>query len=304
MIKKRYYLLPLFAAFLAGVLYNVVEILMNNYSFNSTFIVIITNFFAGLILFLSIKNKKNIKPLFNKKKNFVLLLVASITTFSLAYFTLYWSIKLIGSAKTSFMVLIEPLFVSILAIIFLKETIKRKDIFWGALLIFGALLINFDFTYFKFLFGWGELLAILAPLLFAIGIVATTDLLKRIPLLEITAIELIIGSILLFLTLGFFISFNFSFALIPIGLLLLTILVIAINWLSYNAGLKYLGASLTSILYSSKAFFTLGISLILLLILPGIGLKIPENIIAMILGGLLMILAIIAIQKNDLKESI
>jgi len=287
------------AAFLAAITYNVVEILMDKYSFSSSIIIVITHFFAGIILASLIRDKWNFSPIFNRKKNLFLLVLSVLTTFSLASLAIFGSIKLIGSSKSSFVVLIEPLFIIILAAIFLKERISKKEVYGGVLMILGALLINFDFNYFKFVFGFGEFLAILAPFLFAIGIVATTDLLKRVKILELTSIELILGSIFMLITFSFLVEFNYNFSFFSIILLVIVVFAIASNWLFYNLGLKKVGASICSILYTSKAFFTLAISYLLMWILPSLGLKIPENTLTVVLGGFLIILGIIVIKNNS-----
>jgi len=295
--KSTYMIFPIIAAFLAGISYNVVEILINTYNVNEIEILIFGNLIAGLFILPFVKNKIQFKQFFNNRKNLILLIVASLTTFALAYLAIYSAIGMIGSSKSSFIISIEPLFIAALAFIFLKEKLSKKDIAGAALMIFGALIINFDFTHFKFIFGLGELLAILAPLLFAIGIVITTNLLKRLNILGLTSFELIFGSLSI-LIFGLITRFNFKVSVLIFALLILISILVTFNWLTYNKGLKYIGASLTSILYSSKAFFTLLISLIFVWLIPNSGIKIPKNLITMIMGGLILVLGLIIIKKG------
>ncbi len=297
---KHDFIFPLIAAILAGVYFIGSEIFIRYFG-EQVFIMAITiNFSGGICLWLFVKDRrKKLKKM--PKKDIIYLSLCSIFLFVLARVFFYKSINLIGSAKSGFLAQIEPLFIVLLAVLFLKDKFNQKEILGLLTVFFGAVLLNFNLSSISLSFGLGEIYAILTALMFAIGIIISSGLIKKYGASIITSIEMIFGGCLLSLFLIISpVSVNMHIIpyLIPLGV------ISALCWLFYNTGIKTAGASETSIIYSTKAFFVLVLSFLITGLIPSMNIKLPLSIIPFLIGGIMIFLGIFILEKYKPKQSV
>ncbi|MCK4428993.1 MAG: DMT family transporter [Candidatus Aenigmarchaeota archaeon] len=296
---KYDFIFPLIAAILAGAYFIGSEIFIRYFGEQVLIMAIIINFSGGICLGLFIKGKKKkLKKM--PKKDIISLVICSIFIFGLAMVFFYKSINLIGSAKSGFLAQVEPLFIALLAVLFLKEKFNLKELPGLLLIFFGAVLLNFNWSSVSLSFGLGEIYAILTALMFSVGIIISSGLIKKYGASLVTCIEMIFGGCLLSLFLIIStVSINIYaiICLIPLGF------IYALCWLFYNTGIKTAGASKTSIIYSTKAFFILIFSYLITTFASSLNVKIPLNIIPFLIGGIMIFFGIFILEKYKLKQS-
>ncbi|MCK4891543.1 MAG: DMT family transporter [Candidatus Pacebacteria bacterium] len=296
-IKKYSFMPSLISAILIGIYHIGAESFIRFFGDHLLIMAVVINISGGIFLFLLIPNKKEII----KKmpgKDLLSLFVASFFAFGLAYLCLYKSIDLIGSIKVSFLIQIEAVFIIILAILFLKERFKLIEFFGLLVVLLGILLLNFANSLLSFSIGVGEIYTLLAALSFAIGIIIISKLVKKYSLTYLTSIEMIFGGIILSLFLiadPIAIKPLFILLLLPIGFIL------AMGWLTYNLGVKYVGAAKNAIIFSSQSFFTLVFSYFICNLIPSLGITIPSNIPFVLLGGAIIFGGIVILELSKTK---
>lgn len=296
-IKKYSFMPSLISAILIGIYHIGAESFIRFFGDHLLIMAVVINISGGIFLFILIPNKKEII----KKmpgKDLLSLFVASFFAFGLAYLCLYKSIDLIGSIKVSFLIQIEAVFIIILAILFLKERFKLIEFFGLLVVLLGILLLNFANSLLSFSIGVGEIYTLLAALSFAIGIIIISKLVKKYSLTYLTSIEMIFGGIILSLFLiadPIAIKPLFILLLLPIGFIL------AMGWLTYNLGVKYVGAAKNAIIFSSQSFFTLVFSYFICNLIPSLGITIPSNIPFVLLGGAIIFGGIVILELSKTK---
>ncbi|HEX9924881.1 MAG TPA: DMT family transporter, partial [Anaerolineae bacterium] len=97
--------------------------------------------------------------------------VGALCIYAMAYVMAFNAIALIGAGKMALLGQLESPFVVILAIIFLGEALTIRRGIAGLFVLAGIVLINFNLRTLEFSLGWGEVLATLAPVSVAAGII-------------------------------------------------------------------------------------------------------------------------------------
>ena len=123
------------------------------------------------------------------------------------------------------------------------------------------------------------------------------------PLLDIADARWVTGLALLF---GFlFLTPLIPFLNSPSELGWASLVVIAVMgmtrgwaWLAYNASLRHIGVSRSSILFLSFAIFAVGLQAIVAWLGPTLGLQLPTNLLVALIGGGLVAVGIIILQTD------
>lgn len=282
---KNPFFFPILSAALAGLYFISTESFIRYFGDLALAMTAVITVSGGLFLLPFTKKAKGIRL-----KQMIKILLGSVTIYALPYFLLFKAIKLAGSSKVAFLSQTELVFIVILAAIFLKETVRAAQAGGIALVLAGAMAMNFDPGMGGLSLGMGELYAVLVALSFATGITIISDVIKEHDPILITALQMLCGGLILtpFIAGGNHgLTAGTAAVLVPVGILL------ALTWLTYNMGLKKMGSSKTSLIYSTKSFFTFVIGYAAAALMPGLGLKIPRNTIPFLTGGVLIFLGII-----------
>ncbi len=296
-IKTKFtYLLPLIAAILAWSFYVLSE-MFAWYGIKPYMMWIFVNILWGIFLLLI--NLKGVLSFKIEKKDIWKLLISSLFWFALWYFFLYQAIDFIWSSKTSFLVQIEPIFIFILSILFLWEKFSFKNLFSLLIILWWVFLILFDPSLLNISLSSWELFSMLSWLCFAVGIVSIASIISKYNEVVITWLQMLIWGLFLF---GFvpirWFDFKLKF-LIPLSILGI---IIWLSWLFYNLWLKFLWASKTAIIYTSKSFIVFLFAILASNIFLGISFKLPKNIGMFVLWGI-VILAWIIFLKYETKKT-
>jgi drug/metabolite transporter (DMT)-like permease len=158
-----------------GILFAIITALVSGVSFvaNKFFLVSLEptlftslrTFFVGIGFFLIsfFKNKLSFKE-FNKVSWKILLSIGFVAGFGfLAFFN---GLKLTTAGRAAFLNKLLPLFITVLAFAFLKERVKRIQIYSLIVMVIGAYLISSSAITFDIAIG--DLLVVIATILFAI----------------------------------------------------------------------------------------------------------------------------------------
>lgn len=295
MNKNLFY--PLFSALVSSTAFLLTEIGLVQYAVQPLFLASFVSMVSGLFLFCFVKNSiASAKHIF-RKQPFLILLIGIIN--AVAYLFSYYAITTIGATKATFFVELQILFIFLLAIFFLKEKLTLRTCTAGLLIIFGGSFLAFSFTSFSFSFSSGDLFCLLAAFFFSVAVILITKLVQSYDVLFITALVLLLtGVFIFFLSIPFF-QFSFSpFSWKLLAFLLFLGLLEGVIWILYNLGLRAVGASLTSIIFGTVPFFTLLFSFVTnLFFIPGFFI-LPENLLSVFLGGVLMFLGIVLIYSG------
>ncbi|MCK5283164.1 MAG: DMT family transporter [Nanoarchaeota archaeon] len=297
---KHDFIFPFIAPVLGALYFIGSEAFIRYFGDYSLFMAVIITLSGGIFLLLFVKDRKaSLRNISNK--DMFLLFVASIFSCGISYLFLYRSINLIGSSKCSFLSQIEPVFIFILSILFLKERFNLKEVVGLFTILGGVLLLNFDISLIYLSIGAGDIYAVLSALMFAIGIIIISKLLRKYNALLITSLEMIIGGLVLS---PFLLISQLNFEIILIFSLIIIGCILSLTWLTYNLGLKKFGTSKTAIIYSTKSFFVLLISYLLVKYVPLSDMKIPINLASLIVGGIIITAGMIILQMNKPRSNV
>lgn len=296
--------LVLISAAAAAVGYVLTEIALRFFAVTSLSVALLSNIAGGLSLLIPTLWRPDAWRGWSPG-DWLRLVVAALAMFAVAFVLLYAAIGRIGSSEVSLLGRLEVIFVIFLAVVFLGEPWSRRC--WAAsfLALGGAALVNFDSTVWQLSVGLGEILSVLAALVFAAGIVTLKPLLDRRDAHVVTGCGLLLGALFLC---PFFSVEAVSPAvggLVPSALGWLTWLVLAargvllgVSWATYNTAMRHLGASRCSVLFLSLVLFTFAVQIAVDAIAPELGLRVPSNLATAVPGGLLIALAIVVVQRE------
>jgi drug/metabolite transporter (DMT)-like permease len=254
---------------------------------------------GGALLLMSANNLPEIRTLW-QRRTLGTIIVGALFIYTMAYLMAFNAIALIGAGKVALLGQLETLFVVIFAIIFLGEILTRRRLIAALLALAGTLLINFNLQSFEFALGWGEILAILAPLCIAAGIITLKPVLDTADARQVTGLALLLGAVFLtpFIPVMVSVFVIGGFALLAIGAMGMFR---GISWLTYNMGLKRIGASQSAIIFISFAFFTVILQASVAQLVPKLGLQLPANLPAALLGGTLIATGIVILQIDPAR---
>lgn len=299
---RRYALYILLSAVASAAGINVTEILLGYYAVPALDIVIPANIIGGLFLLITaaLQGSRGWQgwPL----ADWIRLLAAAAATYSLAFLFLYEALARIGSSKVSMLGRLEVVFIVGLAVVFLGERWSRRHWLAGSITLFGAWLVNFDLSALDLTLGVGEVLSLLAALSFSIGIIVLKSLVDRQDGRIVTGLGLLLGAVLLT---PFALVDGTAFGALrnagPEAMLTLVLrgLLLGVAWVTYNVGMKHLGASVSTVLFLSIVVFTVMLQLGLHAMAPGLGLQIPDNLGTALIGGVVICVGVALMQKRD-----
>jgi len=179
------------------------------------------------------------------KNDWVKLVLIGVIGGSIPFLLFFKAVSLTASVNAAFIHKTLFVWVSLLAIWFLKEKIGKWQYFALAILFFG----NFVLLGFKFIsFGYGELLALIATLFWAVEFTIAKKVLNNVDPTIVAWARMFFGSIILLGFLGYIgklgdlASLNFS----QWGWVLLLSVLLTGYVLTWYRGLKYLPASVTA----------------------------------------------------------
>lgn len=235
------------------------------------FFTITLEYFFGLLFLLPLAIKRIGKELFKfNLKDFLMLLFIGIGGSFIAGLMLTESLKIIGPNSYSFFQILQPIFVTLLAVWFLNEKFDQLYITWSGWMLVSAILINysdFEVASLEHFQSKGVLLALGAMMIWALCTIFGKKLLvKYDPLFIVTwrwGVALITSLLVLLFghqgdltgTLEWMDMFKFIFSGVVAGGLAM--------WI-YYAGLRHLSASITSFLELSYSAFGIILSTLFL----------------------------------------
>ncbi len=300
--QTRYSFYVLGSALMAAISLVLTEIVLQYYQVASLLVIVLGNLVGGgVLLSVSTKNQTNIHLPW-QRRDWAAVVAAALCIYTLAHLLSFNAIDRIGSAKTALLLQLETPFVVILAIILLGEQVSARHWIAGALALGGAFLINFDLRALQLTFSRGEIQAMLAPIGSATGIIILKSVLDRTDAYRVTGLALVLGAVFLTPFVPFMLS-SFKPGGIALGIIALMGLMRGTSWLIYNLGLKHIGASRSAIIFISFAFFTVMLQAVAAQFGPALGLQLPVNLPAALIGGALIALGIIMLQTNPAQVS-
>lgn len=293
--QTRYSFYVLLAGLTAALSLILSEVAIRPYTIPPLLVIILGNLIGGTVLLTSAVNSIADFQIVKRRRNLLAVIGAALFIYTLGFLASFNAVGLIGSGKVALLAQLETVFVVILAILFLGERLTPWRWLAGGIALMGVMLINFDVQALRFNLSWGELLATVAPLAIASGIIIVKPVLDQADARLVTGLALVMG--------GLFLTPLVPLTGTPLAMSGAALAVIAsaglmrgLAWLFYNVSLRHIGAARCAILFLSYAFFAVIIQIIVVQIAPGLGLQLPSNLIATVGGGLLVALGIAILQ--------
>jgi drug/metabolite transporter (DMT)-like permease len=289
--RSKYIAIILFSALVVGYESVAVELALNTLSLDIFLIGSMPAIIAGFIMIVMYPRPtvKVVKAL--NRREWVFLTLLSVFA-AVGVILWYDAVGQIGAGKEAILGggSSEVLFVMILSAIFLGERLKRWEVFGSALIIIGVLLVLIEKESFTLSLGQGEMEAIVSSFFLGTSAVMIARMLRDYDVLPVSAIELVFSGILL-LAIGV--------AMYPIvwpdaaGWLVMVALGIfpALCITTYYAGLKGIGASITSVLFSLSGILTVVAQISILLFMP-LDIQLPKNLILALIGGAIAVVGV------------
>ncbi len=165
-------------------------------SLDPTLFTTLRTFFVGIGFFLIsfFKNKLSFKN-FNKVSWKILISIGFVAGF--AFLTFFNGLNLTTAGRAAFLHKLLPLFITVLAFTFLKEKIKRIQVYAMIVMITGAYFISSSAISFDIIIG--DLLVIIATVLFAIeNIISKYVMIKKESNFVVSFCRMFFASVVLF----------------------------------------------------------------------------------------------------------
>lgn len=204
---KKGVLLALFTAVISGV-----SIFINKFGVagvNPFMFSFMKNLVVGLFLFSVIvlfKNFKEIKRL--KYGQWGQLLLIGVVGGCVPFLLFFYGLKITSAMNAAFIHKTLFIWVSVLAVIFLKEKINKKYLIGAFLLIVANLILIKSFS-----FGFGEFLIFIATVLWSVEIAISKHVLKKLSSEVVAFGRMFFGSI--FILIFLLVTGNFTFVSLP-----------------------------------------------------------------------------------------
>ena len=295
--RTTYTLFALASAIFSGAGWVLTEVGLRFYGMGSVSMAFIGNLTGGLLL-LALTTGPRRKPWPRwPRRTWLLVIAASFAIYALGFQLSFNAIGLIGSGKAVLLARLDVFFVIIMAILFLGEHFSPRHWLAGGFAIGGAILITLKPGALELTFGWGEVLAVLAPLCNASGVIILKLAVDRIDTGQMTAMALLCGA--LFLSPLLFFDATFSTLILPAVLVTILMGVArGLAWLFYNISMRHLGPARASLIFLSSGFFTILFQVSLASLMPRLGLQPPQNLTSALMGGVLIAIGIVILQTG------
>lgn len=293
----RYSLYVVFSALAAAMSNILTEIALRFIDASPPFLTFTSDLIGALVLLLPMVLSRESNHQHWKKSDWLRVIAAALAIYVLSFLLRFESVNQIGASKSVLLSQLGTIFVVVLAFIFLGERWTIRHWIAGLLAISGTILINFDPGELQFHMGLGEILATLAALSVATGIVLIKPLLDRQNGQWTTGLALLFGAVFLAPALPFFGTYNAVWW--HAALIITTMGVIrGLSWSTYNVSMQHIGASRSAIIFQTTVFFTVTIQVTIDKLVPDLGLQVPDNLITAVIGGIIIALGVIILQKD------
>lgn len=294
----RYEFYALISAMLVAVSWIIAEIVLQFYEIPVIWTAVLTSLSGGIgLLLLSPQISRPSVWTFTWRQ-WVRVTIAAFCLYAASALLGYYSVRLIGAGKSSLLGLLQAPAVIILSIIFLGERLLLKHWLAGALMLFGAFLINFNPEALTFEFGTGELARVVLALFVGIAIVIMKPIVTNINEIQVTGVSMLIGGLFLSMALPWF-DTGLELTIPAFCLLVLVGLLRGLSWYAYYVPLPIIGASRAIILFGSYSFFTVLLQLITVSITQDLGIQLPPNLAMALLGGLVIVGGIVVMTRSS-----
>lgn len=245
---------------------------------------------SGKILDLLNKNTKVETGI--SKKNYMVLITTVLVGAVIAPFIYLNGLDRITAVNASLLLNVEILFIIIIGILFLKESVQKKDILGFGLLIIGTVFLatNGDLSSISVTEGIGSLFVIVAAFLWSIDTTLSKFLSNKSDLILITALKCSMGGLILFLlSLMFGLSFKVPLDHLPY-LFFIGIASIGVAFVLIYFAIRQIGSTRTGSLFALSSLFGAIFAFTLL--------KEPFTLLQA-LFGLIMLLGVFIIYKSE-----
>lgn len=290
----------LLTAVMAAVGNILTEITLRFYEATPYIIVLLSNFIGGAFLIGFVTWQRS--PIRHGWQKFDWLRVvgAALAIYVFAFMVRFTAVGLIGAGKSALLGRLETIFIVIMAVIFLGEAWSTRHWIAGALALGGTILINLNTSAkagtMQFQLGWGEFLAIVAPLGIAAGIIILKPVLDRLNAQWITGLTFLLAGLFLLPFLpGYTGSTQLSWPVV--GIIALAAILRGTSWSIYNMSMRHIGASRCAIIFLSSTFFTVLAQVVVDAIWPKLRLQVPGNLIMAVIGGIVITIGILILQR-------
>ncbi len=258
---------------------------------------------AGIFLFLihfsplndkitGILNKDTKVEIDISKENYLVLVITVIAGAVIAPFVYLNGLNRITAINASLLLNVEILFIIIIGILFLKESVQRKDIIGFGLLVIGAIFLatNGDLSSVSINEGIGSLFVIIAAFFWSIDTTLSKFLSNKSDLILITALKCSSGGLTLFLlSLIFGLSFKVPVNHLPY-LFFIGIFSIGVAFVLIYFSIRQIGSTRTGSLFALSSLFGAIFAFTLL--------KEPFTILQ-VLFGFIMLFGVSIIYKGE-----
>lgn len=257
-MNKKYYLVVILAAFLYA-MYLIVNRVYLIEGLSSLNFACGSSIFAAIFALVFLITSKRIQEVRRlNKRSLVYILTLGLIMGVFFRVILFFGQSLVAATNTGFLLRVAPLFALLFGYLFIRETITKKHILLMLVMIFGVYLLA---TGGKFVFEFGDLILVFAGLLIGFDHAFSRKIMKKGVSPDIlTALEMIIGAIVLFLFIMIFSSFSF----IGWEIYLLSGLLLFFSVFIRNLGLKHIKASIVSSILLLSPIFTAVVGMSLL----------------------------------------
>ncbi len=299
---RRYTMLVLVSALTGAAGINLTEVLLRSTPIPLIVIVVVANTTGGLFLLVAAALQGSRSWHRWPAADWLRLVAAAATTYALGFLLLYTAIDLAGSSTTALLGRLEALFVVGLAVVFLGERWTARHWLASCLGVTGALLVAFDPQSLQLRLQAGELLALLGALVVAAGIIILKSLVDRQDGQLVTGYGLILGGVMLApLVLVDADTVSATRAAIGSvgGYLAVRGLLLGVSWATYNVAMRHIGAARAAVLFLSVVVFVMLIQLVIFVLAPGLGLRLPAHLLAALLGGVLIGASIVLLHRQE-----
>jgi len=275
------------------------EAVMSEFSIHPLTAAGIPALIGGVMLLLIVFTKN---PSFYKKiSRTSLVKIAASSVFG--SFGLFWwfdAVTRIGASKELLLggCTSEVLFVLILSFIFLRERLKKFEIFGSLLVLAGIFLVAYNPSVLTFVFSIGEMEAIVSSLCFAFSIILATNVMKKLGAIDVASLYLTFQGLLLLVSIFMFQTGIPTSTGGIYGIAILGV-ISAITVLSYNTSLKKAGASLTAVVATLAGIFSIGLQFLTLYVFPSVKLIFPPSFLLAAIGSLLALAGVFLISYKN-----
>lgn len=301
--RSKYISIVLLSALFIGYESVAVEIAINSLSIDIFLVGSIPPLIAGIIL-IALKPRPTaslVRKLNRREWSFI-----SLLSIFAAVGVLLWydAVTKIGAGKEAILGggSSEVLFVVILSMIFLGERLKRIEVIGSVLILLGVFLVLVNQETLGLSMGEGEVEAIVSSFFLGTSAVMIARVLRDYDVLPVSGIELVFSGLIL-LAIGV--------AIFPVAWPDLTGWIVmaglgifpALSITTYYAGLKGIGASITSVLFSLSGILTVVAQVSVLAFMP-FTVQLPENLFLALIGGVIAVVGVYLLNKRPKEGSI